>query len=477
MFEFPLSLPVKFTKSSGQWVEIFSPNDSSLIVRAQEATLQDIELLLSETPEIQKTIAQLRPYERSKILKDVATEIRSQENFIAKIIATEGGKPLKDAKVEVQRAAATLELCAEETLRLEGEVIPMERTPAGKDHISFTVRDPIGPVLAISAFNHPLNLIAHQVGCAIASGCSVVLKPAPSTPMSAHILEEAFIKSGLPHKGIRVLLAEISLIQKMVASPVFDFVSFIGSAKVGWELRKLLAPGTRLALEHGGQAPAIVREDADIEEAVKALVKGSFYHAGQVCISTQGIFVHESIFDKFLDLFTAAAEKLITGPATDETTDVGPLIRPQEVVRLQDWIKEATSMGAKIVAGNKVSGASKQFLSPTILSHVPGHASILKDEAFGPVVCVNPYSDEEELLNSINSKDYIFEAALFTKDITKALRIAKDISTMTFVINNHTAFRVDQMPFGGHKRSGLGMGGVRYAMEELTRMKQIIIKI
>lgn len=477
MFQLPESIPLKFTKSQGAWAEIHSPNDLSLITKVQEATESDITELLKETKSIQKMIARLKPYERSGILRKVASGIREQEEFLAKLIALEGGKPLKDARVEVQRAAITLDLCAEESLRLNGDMVPMERTPSGKDHLAFTLRDPIGAVLAISAFNHPLNLIAHQVGCAIASGCSVVLKPAPATPVSAHFLEELFMKAGLPQKGIRVVHAQIPQVQKLVSSSEFDFVSFIGSAKVGWELRKLLAPGTRLALEHGGQAPAIVREDADLEWATTALIKGAFYHAGQVCISTQGIFVHESVYEKFLHLFKEKASKLVTGPATDEKTDVGPLIRPQEVERLQKWIQEALQEGATLVMGNTVSGNAKQYLSPTILTKVPRTSSIMKDEAFGPVVCVNSYSDEEELLNFINTNDFIFEAALFTKDISRAMRIATEISTMTFVINNHTAFRVDQMPFGGHKKSGLGMGGVRYAMEELTRLKQVIIRM
>lgn len=476
MFKLPDSVPVKFTSSGGNYKELHSPNDGKVLSKIQVATEKDVELILKETRDIQKSFQKLRPFERSAILKKTALLLNEKQDFLAMVIASEGGKPLKDAKAEAARAIATIELCAEETLRLEGEVVPMERTPAGKDHISFTVRDPIGPVLAISAFNHPLNLIAHQVGCALASGCSVVLKPASATPLSAHFLEEALKEAGLPQNTLRVLNTEVPLVEKLVASSEFSFVSFIGSAKVGWEMRKKIAAGTRLALEHGGQAPAIVRNDADIEKAVSALVKGSFYHAGQVCISTQGIFVEEKIFDSFLSRFKEATGKLITGPATNEDTDVGPLIRADEVRRLQSWIKEAMDKGAKVITGNEISGSSGQYLSPTILTHVPRECSIMSDEAFGPVVCINPYQDEEELLNFLNGKEYIFEAALFTKDISRAMTIATGFSAMTFVINNHTAFRVDQMPFGGHKKAGLGMGGVKYAMEELTRMKQIIIK-
>lgn len=476
MFQLPKHLPLKFTKSKGQDLDIISPNDGKLLTRSQQATPEDIELLLGSMKEAQKIMGALRSFERSKILKDVASDLKGQREYLAWVIASEGGKPLKDAKVEAARAVATLELCAEESSMLAGEVVPMERTPAGKDHMAFTLRAPIGPVLAISAFNHPLNLISHQVGCAIASGCAVVLKPASATPISAQLLLEAFERAGLPKLGLRVLNAPIPLVEKLVASSEFDFVTFIGSAKVGWEMRKKIAPGTRLSLEHGGQAAAVVREDAELSSAVTSLLKGAYYHAGQVCISTQRIFVHEKIYSSFLNDFKEGATKLITGPATDEKTDVGPLIRPTEVERLQKWISEAETKGAKIVLGNQVSGEQKQYLSPTILTNVPREAKIMQEEAFGPIVCINSYQDEAELLDYLNSNSYIFETALFTRDISRALRWAQDISTMTFVINNHSAFRVDQMPFGGHKLSGLGMGGVKYQMEEMTRTKQIIIK-
>jgi acyl-CoA reductase-like NAD-dependent aldehyde dehydrogenase len=477
MFQLPTKLPLRFTHSEGEWSKLYCPNQHSLLTEVQLAAPRDMDALLAANPQAQKAMNALLPFERADILKKVASELKEKIPYLGWVIASEGGKPLKDALVEATRAVATLELCAEETLRLEGEMVPMERTAAGKDHLAFTLRDPIGPVLAISAFNHPLNLIAHQVGCAIASGCAVVLKPSSTTPISAFILEEAFLKAGLPKLGLRVVNSRVSETEILVQSPTFKYVSFIGSAKVGWEMRKKIAPGTRIAMEHGGQAPAIVRADADLQTAARLLVKGAFYHAGQVCISTQRIFVHESVFADFLKSFLNFASELKVGPATLESTDVGPLIKPEEVKRLRTWINEAATSGAKIEMGNKVSGDKEQYLSPTVLTQVPRSVSLMQEEAFGPVVCINPYKDEEELLEYLNSNEYIFESSLFTKDLTHALSIAKKISTMTFVINNHTAFRVDQMPFGGHGMSGLGMGGVKYAVEEMTRTKQVIIKI
>jgi len=476
MFQLPPKLPLRFTTSEGEWRDVLSPNDQKPITKMQLATSKDIEELLGSLKNSQKKMKNLRPYERADILKKAATELRSQESYLAWVIASEGGKPLKDAKVEVTRAIATLELCAEEALRLDGEMIPMERTPAGKDHLAFTLRDPIGPVLAISAFNHPLNLISHQVGCAIASGCVVVLKPASTTPICGTLLQEAFLKAGLSEDFFTVIHSNVSESELLVASPEFGFVSFIGSPKVGWEMRKKIAPGTRIAMEHGGQAAAIIRNDADLESAATQLVKGAFYHAGQVCISTQRIFVHEDAYDKFLEIFMKLTSELKTGPATDEETDVGPLIKPDEVKRLQSWITEAQKDGAIIEMGDNVTGSHNQYLYPTVLTNVPRSSKIMKEEAFGPVVCINQYKDENELLEYLNSNEYIFESALFTKDLTRALRISKEISSMTFVINNHTALRVDQMPFGGHGKSGLGMGGVKYMMEEMTRIKQVILR-
>jgi acyl-CoA reductase-like NAD-dependent aldehyde dehydrogenase len=477
MFQLPLKLPLTFTTSEGRWVDIFSPNDGSFVTSAQEATPEDIDKLLGGTRLIQKKMASLKPYEKGAILKTVASELKGRLDEFAFVIATEGGKPLKDARVEAERASLTLELCAEEALRLTGETIPMERSPFGEDHLAFTMRDPIGAVLAISAFNHPLNLLAHQVGCAIAASCSVVVKPAPSTPICAYLLRDMFLKAGLDSKAFRIVLADVPVIQKLARSPVFDYVNFIGSAQVGWELRRIIAPGTRINLEHGGIAPAIVCDDANLEQAALSLLKGSFYHAGQVCISTQRIFVHKKVIDDFLTIFTAKARELRVGPATSGETDIGPLVRPAEVTRIRNWISEAVEKGAKVELGNSVSGNLNQYLSPTIVRDVPRDAQLMREEVFGPVVCVNSFEDEEELIDYLSSSDYIFEASLFTNHLQRSLRIARSLSTMTLVINNHSAFRVDQMPFGGHKKSGLGMGGVRYAIEEMTKTKQIILKV
>jgi len=329
-------------------------------------------------------------------------------------------------------------------------------------------------VLALSAFNHPLNLLAHQVGSALAAGCVVVFKPSQSTPLCGEWLLKTLKEIGVPADVVMLCHAAVPEIQALVARPEFQFVSFIGSAKVGWDLRTRLAPGTRLALEHGGQAPAIVWDDVDLAKAIPALLKGAFYHAGQVCISTQKIYVHKKIWDKFCQDFIQGAQKLVVGDARDENTDIGPLIRPGEKIRLQEWLSEARGLGAKILLEDS-QDRGVHHMGPTILSHVPHSAKMWREEAFGPVVCLAVFSEAESIWQELRENPFQFEAAIFTQDQARIEEGIKNIAAMTVVVNDHTAWRVDAMPFGGHRQSGLGMGGVRYSVEEQTRLKQIIL--
>jgi acyl-CoA reductase-like NAD-dependent aldehyde dehydrogenase len=476
MIELPKNFPLRFTQSNGAYKELNSPNNQNLLSKIQYATKHDIDFLLTKLSTGQLKTESMPGFERSQILKKASSLILDKQEFFSKLIATEGGKPLQDARIEVERAVHTLNLCAEEALRIGGEVLPMERNRFGLNHFSYTQHEPIGPVLAISAFNHPLNLISHQVGCALASGNSVVLKPAPSTPLTAYYFEDVLKEAGLPEDILFIVQAEIPEIQMLISSPHIAYVTFIGSAKVGWNLQKLIAPGTRLNLEHGGIAPAIVRDDAILEIAASALVKGSFYHAGQVCISTQRIFVHKNIYSKFKELFIKKTEQLKTGDATLESTDVGPLIRIDEVKRIQEWIEEALNLGATLLSGNERL-ANGHFLKPTILENVPHSTKLMCEEVFGPVVCIESYENEDSLIDYLNSSNYSFEACLFTQDINSSLYFAKKIKTMTMVINDHNAYRVDWMPFAGYRQSGLGMGGVKYMMNEMVQLKQVIIKL
>lgn len=467
--------PLLFTHSQAQFRELLSPNSGEVITQVQWASAEDIDSFTKQIKFHQKQFTKISRLEISQALEHVAKRILELKDDFAHLIALEGGKPLRDALVEVERASLTFKLCAEECLRISGEMIPMERSQSAQGKIAFTIRESIGAVLAISAFNHPLNLLAHQVGCALASGSTVVLKPAPATPVNAYQLKKLFAETNLPDYALTVIVCDTAQIQTLLACPDFSFVSFIGSAKVGWSLPSQIAPGTRLALEHGGVAPAIVCSDALIKKSVKSLIKGAFYHSGQVCISTQRIFLHQSIEQKFTELFLKEVALLKTQDATLMDTDVGPLIRASEVSRIQQWISEAVSEGAELLSGNTVSGNNAQYLKPTVLRNVKATSKLMSEEVFGPVVCLNTFNDLETLIEELADSPFVFESCVFTQSMSTFMKVAKDLPAMTLVINEHNAFRVDWMPFGGHSRSGLGMGGVKYSIEEMTRTKQIII--
>jgi len=449
---------------------VFSPNDGLPLGHIELIAADAIDALCSKLPSAQEDFKTHTPEQRADWLKAIAGKIKSEAETLAQLIAGEGGKPLKDARIEVTRAAETFELCAHEALT---NARPSEKI-ALKGKQLYTFREPIGPVLALSAFNHPLNLLAHQVGSAIAAGCVVVFKPSQSTPLCGEWLQKILREIGVPASAAQILHAAVPEIQQLVARPEFQFVSFIGSAKVGWDLRTRLAPGTRLALEHGGQAPAIVWDDADLPQAITALLRGAFYHAGQVCISTQKIYVHQNIWDRFCDSFVLGAKKLVVGDARDPNTDVGPLIRPAEKTRLQEWMQEARKLGANILLEDTQERGA-QYMGPTILTHVPHAAKIWREEAFGPVVCLQPFTDTESIWQEMRENPFQFEAAIFTQDPKRMEDAIMNMAAMTVVVNDHTAWRVDAMPFGGHRQSGLGMGGVKYSVEEQTRLKQIVL--
>ncbi|EOZ95369.1 Aldehyde dehydrogenase [Indibacter alkaliphilus LW1] len=393
---------------------------------------------------------------------------------LTKIAAGEGGKPYQDSKVEVLRAINGVKIAAEEIAGLAGEQIPMGLTEASVGRIAFTTREPIGVVVSVSAFNHPVNLIIHQTITAFAAGCPVIVKPASTTPLSCKALMDIFKEAGVPDGWIQMILVDNDGAEKLVTDKHVNYLSFIGSAKVGWWLKSQLAPGTRCALEHGGAAPVIVEPDADLEEMIPGLVKGGFYHAGQVCVSVQKIFVHESIAKKVADTIAEKAKKLKVGDPLDKETEVGPLILPKEVDRVEKWVTEAEKEGAEILCGGK--RISETCYAPTVLWNPDHQSKVSQEEIFGPVVCIYSYSDREEAIKLANSLEYHFQAAVFTKDLDIALDTVQKLNATAVMVNEHTAFRVDWMPFGGRDASGEGLGGIPYSMHEMTREKLMVIK-
>ena len=416
----------------------------------------------------------LKPHERKSILQRCAKIMESRIDELTKLAANEGGKPFSDSKVEVLRAINGVEIAAENIGELKGGEIPMGLTPASEGRLAFTQREPIGVVASISAFNHPLNLIVHQVITAVAAGCPVIVKPAPTTPMSCEALVGILKEAGLPEGWCQMVICENDVAERLITDKRINYFSFIGSSNVGWYLRSKLSAGTRCALEHGGAAPVIVEPDANFEEMIPSLLKGGFYHAGQVCVSVQRVFAHESICQKLAEEIASRAEKLKVGDPMDASTEVGPLILPREVDRVEEWVNEAVEAGAEVLCGGKRISAT--CFEPTVLFNPPATVRVSTSEIFGPVVCVYSYSDRAEAINIANSLDVHFQASIFTKNIDVALESVQKLNATAVMVNDHTAFRVDWMPFGGRDSSGIGMGGIQYSMHEMTREKLMVIK-
>jgi acyl-CoA reductase-like NAD-dependent aldehyde dehydrogenase len=389
--------------------------------------------------------------------------------------AQEGGKPLTDSLIEVERAVDGLRCCAETLRTQHGREIPMRLNAASANRLAMTTLEPIGPVLGFSAFNHPVNLIVHQVGPALAAGCPVIIKPAEATPFSCLRIVQILREAGLPNEWCQpLILSDRTLAGRLVTDRRMAFFSFIGSAAVGWSLRAKLAAGMRCALEHGGVAPVIVAADASIDEAIPLLTKGGFYHAGQVCVSVQRVFADRRIAAELGDRLAAAANKLQVGDPTLARTNVGPLIRPEEVTRVHKWVQQAADAGGKILCGGRP--LSETTYAPTVLYDPPGQVRVSTHEVFGPVICVYPFEAIGEAITRANALAFAFQAAVFTRDIDTALATARSLDASAVMINDHTAFRVDWMPFAGLRESGLGVGGISYSMRDMQSEKLLVFR-
>ena len=389
--------------------------------------------------------------------------------------AREGGKPLVDSLVEVDRAIDSVRLCVECLRTQSGREIPMGLNAASAGRLAFTRHEPVGVVVAFSAFNHPLNLIVHQVGPAVAAGCPVIVKPAKATPLSCWRFVRILREAGLPDEWCQAILTgKGDLNRQLAGDRRVGFFSFIGSAAVGWMLRSQLAPGTRCSLEHGGMAPVVVAADAELDGMTPLLVKGGFYHAGQVCVSVQRIFAARPIADRLAAALAQQAGGLKVGDATLPDTQVGPLIRESEVGRVGQWVDEAIRGGAQLRCGGRPLGPT--CYAPTVLYNPPADARVMTHEVFGPVVCVVPCDGLDQAIARANSLPYAFQAAVFTRDLDTALRAARRLDASAVMVNDHTAFRVDWMPFAGLRESGLGVGGIPYTMADMQIEKLVVIR-
>jgi len=418
--------------------------------------------------------AWLKPHQRSAILLRAVGLLEARQAHFAQLIAREGGKPYTDAAVEVVRAIDGLRNAADELRGFAGREIPMGLTPASDGRWAFTTKEPIGIVAAISAFNHPLNLIVHQVAPAIAVGCPVIVKPATATPLSCIDFVALLREAGLDEPWCQTFITDDNaLAERLAIDPRVAFLSFIGSAKVGWYLRGKLAPGTRCALEHGGAAPVIVDRSASLDRIIEPIVKGGYYHAGQVCVSTQRIFVHTDIVKEFVDRLAARVQSLRVGDPLLRETEVGPLINPHEADRVMSWTDEAVSAGAKIIGGGR---QSETTLTPAILIEPAADAKVSLLEVFGPITCVYGFQKLDKAIDVANSLPFAFQASVFSTDIGPAMRAARRLDASTVLVNDHTAFRTDWMPFAGRRQSGYGVGGIPYSMEEMSQDKMVVLR-
>jgi len=457
-------------------LDVIAPYDGELIATVDTVDKASIDLALNTAHELFNNKSKwLSAAERIQILNGVSRLMQENAERLITLSAKEGGKPLLDTKVEMDRAIDGINNCIECIRTNHGEEIPMGINAASMNRLAVTHHEPIGVVVAVSAFNHPINLIVHQVGPAIAAGCPVIIKPADDTPLSCYELVKLFHQAGLPEAWAQVVTpTDHDVTEALVTDSRVGFFSFIGSARVGWMLRSKLAPGARCALEHGGVAPVIVEADADLENALPMLAKGGFYHAGQVCVSVQRVYVHRSIAKQVAEKLGEIGNAMTVGDPTSDKTDIGPLIRHAETDRIHEWVEQAITAGAEKISGARKISAS--CYTPTVLFNPPEDISVSNQEIFGPVICVYAYDDIDNAISRANSLDVAFQAAVYTSNLNTAMHAYKQLNASAVMVNDFTAFRVDWMPFAGLRHSGMGVGGIPYTFEDMQIKKMMVIK-
>ncbi|MDA0786925.1 MAG: aldehyde dehydrogenase family protein [Proteobacteria bacterium] len=455
---------------------VLNPYDLSPVDTIAENDAADVETALTTAHALfRDRSAWLPGHTRLAVLERTAALMEQRADQLVETAVREGGKPIVDTKAEVLRAIDSVKATVAALRSEAGEAIPMGLTPATGNRMAFTQREPIGVVVAVSAFNHPLNLIVHQVAPAVATGCPVIVKPAPDTPLSCLAFIDILHEAGLPKDWAQAIVtSDNDVAEPLVTDSRVGFFSFIGSARVGWMLRSKLAPGTRCALEHGGAAPVIVTGDSDVYEVREALLKGCFYHAGQVCVSTQRIFAHTKVATRFATQLAMKASGLVVGDPMIAETDVGPLIRPAELDRVHDWVREAVDGGGQLLTGGEK--LTDTLYAPTVIFNAPKGCRLMTEEVFGPVVCIDPWFKIQDALDRANSLPTAFQAAVFTRDVERAVQIANGLDASAVMVNDHTAFRADWMPFAGLRQSGLGTGGIPYTMREMSIDKMIVLR-
>ncbi|MFN3471496.1 MAG: aldehyde dehydrogenase family protein [Aquificaceae bacterium] len=467
----------------GRWISkeeklpVVYPYTGEKVVDVSKADEQDVHRAIELAEEGFEEISSLSAYDRYQILMRASQILSARAEEFAKTLVLEVGKTIREARTEVQRAIQTLVFSAEEAKRVGGEVIPIDAHPNGKGKVGFYVREPVGIVSAITPFNFPLNLSMHKVAPALACGNAVILKPSERTPLTPLMLGEVLLEAGLPPKALSILPGYGDVGRAMTTHPKVRVVSFTGSRKVG-EIITRQAGIKKVVLELGSNSAIVLHRDGDLKKAVQKTVLGGYAIAGQVCISVQRVFVHEDLFEEYLRELEGAVSKLKVGDPMQEDTDVGPMISISEVQRIQEWIDEALQEGAKLVAGGISCGDKvSSVLAPTIVSLVPSRVKLFREEAFAPVVVVNPYRDVEEAIRMVNDSEYGLQVGVFTRDINVAWEFIRKVKAGGVLVNEGPNFRADHMPYGGVKQSGIGREGPHFAVEDYTEIKMVIFDL
>ena len=457
---------------SGQPLDVINPFDNSAVGRTWLAGDAELDRAADAAVSAAPVMRDLPAYERGGILSRISSALSTNRDQVARTLAGEAGKPIRDALIETDRAAMTFQIAAEEARRIHGDVIPMDLAPHGLGRVGIVRRVPIGPVAAISPFNFPLNLTAHKIAPAIAAGNPIVLKPATKTPLSALRLAQFAVEAGLPPQAISVLPMARATGDRLVTDPRFKLLTFTGSSAVGWDM-KARAGKKKVILELGGNAGVIVDESADLPFAVARVVAGGFALAGQSCISVQRIFVHDRVSTEFTARLVDAVNALIPGNPLESATDLGPMIDEGEAERVDSWIKEAVDRGARVLTGGRRLGGS--MYAPTVLTDVPADARVCAQEAFAPLVVVDTFADFADAIARVNASDYGLQAGVFTTDLEHAMLAFDRIEAGGVIINDVPTWRIDHMPYGGVKDSGLGREGPRYTIEEMTELRLMVV--
>lgn len=453
--------------------KVICPWDEQAVADVDLAGTKQLELAISKAQSVKEQMLNLPSFKKYEILMDIASKIKERRNEMANTLSLEAGKPLKLALGEIDRAIQVFIIAAEESKRLPSEFIQIDWTPAGEGKEGIVKYFPVGLIAGISPFNFPLNLSVHKIAPAIAAGCPIILKPARSTPLSALILAEIIDTTALPKGAFSVLPMDRVAGNQLVTDERFAMLSFTGSPQVGWKMKNQ-AGRKKVVLELGGNAGVVVTPSANLDIAISKCLTGAFAYSGQVCIHTQRIFVHTSLFNKFTDQFIENTSKLKQGSPSDITTDISAMIDEENAIRVEEWIKESVEQGAKILFGGKREGS---FVQPTIITNTKQDMKVCAMEAFGPVVVIEPYENFEEAINMINSSEFGLQAGVFTNQIDEMNHAFNKLEVGGVIINDVPTFRVDHMPYGGVKNSGFGREGVKYAIFEMLEPKVLVKNI